>query len=1004
MLSSIFLVSFLLIETTLGTGIVNVVFHPINTLYGDSTNQKVTIRGMYNNTIWSALTATEQTATTSSLGNLSDRLLFASLFSDKVYACAVNVPSLIVELSTSDVADIFHDNIASFKAGNKTTKDILDYNTMSCTKVFAATPSTLDELNFVYDHVFAYHHPVLFIDPFGYNSFNYMMKETDDQNEDESTPLRFCEGNEYNGEMYSLGKRPVCPDIHDRDSGIHTKGRITMFKENIVSIVHNVYWCTKTKTHLSSGKRFFGSTWDNRPLVGVHQVPSEDECWEWVNTRSSSWMGTLKKVSDGSYATDNDKSFEYPWCGSKSKDVFDAYMIESKLTVAMPSLEIVTPFGKIPTNMLYDKTFVIGNKGRLVWKPFVHSDICTHVPYASSDGESIQYEHKQHNNKRSRTPSVQHTTYFISNSLKLFEAVDSSKEVASSTKYNCITRPFNSKLYTTSGNTLLRFEDVSVPPFTLRYPHASFKHMHVSEDKSVVTASLTNSHSTKVSNHGSSGVQQTSSPIDTWTIQATGINTTMSYKDPRINYDPSKEKLLFLNASQKAATASTGAALPNEVEDYNNYMNEQAEKKNAAKLSHEMCVQSQREYDLMSRSLAVNPTRLIVQKTRKPIEAKYAGTNFYSIRSCSDITVVKIVPTLYTNSSVAVTVNGVLTRVNDLVSNLSVTPSNLTCLAGALIVFKVGPEESSAQSPELVGQVDAEGIVHTDRAQLLEPCSRNSMGSNHKIFSFRKKSYVFTNYIQEYEVSHELFYEKLHTLHQKAQDTLKAKGNSTPPYAALEEIINKINFLDVEPPPVLDGFQFTPTTLVSQRLYTVAEMLSLPISLSQVIMQRAYDTYFDQVVENRVVSDYTKDDDTNSTNTDADNLISMVGNGISTVVKGGATAVSTLIHAGSSAIHSVVGDGTSVFKSVGHTLSGTLSSIVVPIAVIGGLFLVGSIIVYVLYRKYLMGSGGGGGSSSRKSKSKRKKKQRKDSLSSSDSSTESTDSGRDDGSNEKGQI
>ncbi|KAH3838705.1 hypothetical protein DPMN_112118 [Dreissena polymorpha] len=684
-------------------------------------------------------------------------------------------------------------------------------------------------------------------------------------------------------------------------------------------------------------------------------------------------MGELKKVIDDSYSTNNDKSFKYPWCGSDTRDVFDAYLIESELTVEMPSLEIVTPFGKIPTNMLYDKTYVVENKGRLVWRPFQHYDICTHVPYASSDAESIKYEHKQYNNQKSTTPDVKYTTYFIAEKLKLFEAVDSTKEVEMSVRYNCITRPANSVLFTTNSESLLKFEDIPVAPFLIKYPQASFKHLLISPDRSIASVGLTNSHPSKI-NTNLNLVQNIKPTIDTGERLAVAINATQYYTSPNIDRNAKTHDIMFAQAVKSINT--TGTATGAQVADYNNYLNEQTQKKNIAKLAHEMCVSSQREYDDMSRTLVVNPTRLIVQKTKKPIQAKYAGTNFFSVRTCSDVTIVSVIPTLFTNSSVAVKVNGVLTRVNDLVSNLSVSPSNLTCLAGVLVVFKVGSPDKTAQSTELVGQVDVEGIIHTDKAQLIEPCSRNSLGANHKIFLFKKKAYVFTNYILEYQVSDELFYQTKHPLHQKSQDTLKQNGTVAPKYADLEEILNKIRFLEVTPPPVLDGFQFAPFALFSSAMYTVAEIQSLPISISDLVMRQVYERYFDQAVEERLVSDYT---DNSTSSVDAGNLFSALGNGVSEVLKGGASALATVIHEGGSVLHTTLNDGANVFSSVGHTLSSTLTSLVMPIAVIGGLVLVGGVVAYVIYRKYMAG-----GNDSKKKKNKKKRKNSTDSTSSSE--------------------
>ena len=194
-----------------------------------------------------------------------------------------------------------------------------------------------------------------------------------------------------------------------------------------------------------------------------------------------------------------------------------------------------------------------------------------------------------------------------------------------------------------------------------RHPHSAFKYIHIAKDKSILKTSLTNKHSSKLSSTVNPTAAQPIADIDTKDLQdAATISEPSSYKFDKIHYNSTLETLLFLNAT-------SGSATQQEVTDYNNYMNEQTQKKNAAKLAHDMCLRSQREFDQMSRDLALNPTRLIVQKTKQPIEAKYAGTNMFSVRQCSDITLKRIVPTLLTNSSIGVEVNGVLTSVNDLI-------------------------------------------------------------------------------------------------------------------------------------------------------------------------------------------------------------------------------------------------------------------------------------------------------------------------------------------------
>ena len=974
-----------LLHFVAAVGFNNFQFPGTNTVYGDHLNQVIHIHGEYHNIVYKSLNASQQQNVT-----YKTALDLANAFKTKIYVCNVQTPKVLVELSSSKAAKIFKDNIKTLTQGKGVgdMMDPIDFSLNGCRLLFGT--STLTDVKYVVTNTFMHYHPVLFIDPFGYGSFNYLLKRIVDKNEDEGTPIRYCAGNSYSGQLYSIGKRPICPNPLQKKNGEHQNGRITLYKTNIVAINHKVYWCTQTKTHINSGKRFFGSTWDNRPLIGIHSAPSEHSCKEWIKTKNTPF-GPLKKVEDGSsaqnsYATNNDKSFRYPWCGSNTRDVYDAYIIEATMTIEMPSLKITTPFGTIPTNMLYNSTHVLGNRGRLFWEPFQHKDVCTHVPYASAEGFSIKYDHDSKTVAKSKNDKVQYVKYFVSDKLSMFESVDNTNLVKSDVEYNCISREDGSEMYSLGNEGLLKFHPGSVNlPGVTYHPHASFNKIRTTADGSILSTDLVNSHTS----HDASGAHNTMT-----IVSPAPINSTTLISQSQNALDPADQANKFIAAVQKVATgsSSSGSATPTEVSDYNQYMEQKTQRENNERISYEFCKSKQNDYDEMARNIVVNPTRVLTQKLKRGLEAKYAGTNYYNVKMCDRVSNIRVVPTLFTNSSVGVHIDGKLTPVNNLVKKLGVTPSNLTCLAGVLVVFNVGDarQQSGNVQKDYFGQVDAEGIIRTDRARLLEACSRNSMTDDEKIFAIQETSYVFLNYVQKYQLNHKMFDEESIEHHIKAQETLAAGNSSTPQYGKLDEIRNNIHFINVDPPKMLDDYDFYPIGSTGQSLYSIPELQSLSLGLSEVIAEQAYEKNFDNVVNNMIVTDYV---DNSTSSVDFGNIVSSVADGVgdllgdgadalSTVLNGGADAVGKLVHSGTQAIGSLADTSTGVFSGVAGTLSGTISDLFVPIICIGGLVLVCGVVGFIIYKKWMTGSFD-------KAKKKRKRKYSSGSESESESGSES---------------
>ena len=346
-------------------------------------------------------------------------------------------------------------------------------------------------------------------------------------------------------------------------------------------------------------------------------------------------------------------------------------------------------------------------------------------------------------------------------------------------------------------------------------------------------------------------------------------------------------------------------------------MEQKTQRENNERISYEFCKSKQNDYDEMARNIVVNPTRVLTQKLKRGLEAKYAGTNYYNVKMCDRVSNIRVVPTLFTNSSIGVHIDGKLTSVND---------------------------------------------------------------------------YVFLNYVLKYQLNHRMFDEDAIEHHIKAQETLAAGNSSTPQYGKLDEIRNNIHFINVDPPKMLEDYDFYPIGSTGKAVYSIPELQSLSLGLSEVIAEQAYEKNFDNVVNNMIVTDYV---DNSTSSVDFGNIVSSVADGVgdllgdgadalSTVLNGGADAVGKLVHSGTQAVGSLADTSTGVFSGVAGTLSGTLNDLFVPIICIGGLVLVCGVVGFIIYKKWMTGSFD-------KAKKKRKRRYSSDSESEDESESESED-------------
>lgn len=933
--------------TVMSTGYNNFKFINTNTVYGHHLNQPIHIHGMYTNNMTIHFNSSQIAKI-----NLSDNMMIIAALGDYIQRCTANTDELLITLGHSSTANNIKYNVAALTNSSATKdkyKPLVNFGDLKygCKPIFSSGSTSAE---FAETITFASYHPVLYIDPFGYSSFNYKLTKTTDKNDEQGTPIRYCQGNNFNGIIYTLGEKPKCPDPkQNQKSAEHKVGLITMYKPNVVTVRHPVNMCTKTKTHVYSGKRAFGSTYNNKPLVGVHEAPTEEDCWNWIKNKRAFCCGKLRKTGGTVgqiYSSNNDKNFRYPWCGSYTNDVYDGFLTMSSLDVEMPSLRIRTPFWDVPTSYLYKKTHSPDNRGRLVWKPFVHPEICLYVPFASAKAKSVKFNHDSKATAHGFKSDSKYVKYFISDALSLVESVDSTERIENP-KFNCI--PFNEDkdvLYTTKSGYVIKFTEVVDESLldedeVVEHPHSSFSKMRISPDLKVISAKPTNYHPAQLHTSSSKPPPAAAQPV---------INS----KDVHVRKPTTDNSVDLLMA------AISGSATKTEVLAYNQYTKTQLDNANLRKLAIDSCHRRQSEYELFSLTVSINPTRAIVLKTKTAIEAVHSGPGFFSVRECDYIENIRVIPSLKTNSTMKIKINNQMVPFANISRELGVVPANEKCFSGLLVIFTLS-DTFGINNDELFGQINEEGIINTQKAPLLEECTSKMSGENVKIFHIHNLDHVFINYAHAYTLNHNQLSEAAVDVAVRAQETIGNKSVSLgpQPFKKLNEIKQNIRFIWSNDDSIkLQSYSYTPVGLKGNDLYSVPERQSLALGLGDLISAKSEQDLASKRYDAQTIKDYTG----NSSGGFDDGFISDIANGLATVIDAGANGITKIVGGGADAVSKLVNtavngtgaladDGSSFLSSVGSFLTGTIGELVFPIIAV----IVTVIVVYFLYKKWLKG-------------------------------------------------
>lgn len=955
-------------------------FHFIssNTVYGSKLPQKIKIMGTYYMDI-------DNYHDHHSLKNIN--YFKTSSFSIKnvigkgPWICIKNTAKILANITDDyhkvvetnlNLMDKAADNMPfSFLNVNLNPKHLIDISDCQSLKIKSFSNPTLLSTEYagkVYEFEievnFKTFTPVIFVDYFGMAAFNYKQKiKVQDPLKDRGHPLRYCDGSKFDELMYTPEPRPVCP-TELSDHRVHERGVLTVYKPNIVPITRKINRCQEGSTFLYSGKSpcCFAERYDNRPIETVKKPTSKDVCDRMIHTKTSP-SGNLTGFYAGTttmndFATNNNKVFDYGGAfdfSSHSKTVYDHFLKIAQMQVIMPTLSIHTPWGSIPRNYLYKNSYSVRDS-RYNWEPFKKEDLCLYVPRLTAEVEAVHYPFGDNLVETSSSSGAVNSTFFISEKVKGAWSVDNTMLIKDLSKFNCVKKGVNDKLYITKSGDILKWQKGKIMRPAAKSPQVAHllgtNHQDHGHSSFVEITKVDGTVNGLQNKHYEGHDPGDNSTID---VSKTPAKT--------VRHPPS---IVTTAAPPGTTTPQTppgsGGVQWQEAFAYMQYQQTEIQNANIHARVISDCHQSQLEWDMFVQLLDISPSIAIGRRIRQAVQATHGGNGFYVVKKCELVTSNSLMTTLFTNDTVEYSVNGVLTPFRELVAKLGVYPSDGKCLSYPLVKFKM-----AKSNHELVGQLTRDGSINTNSIKLLESCH----GSRSLVFNLNNMTYFFRDYQLLGRANTNEVMKKITNIEQ-GSSLIKGGAVLNP----IDEFINTIHLIHIVDPLEETKFKHYPTGHTVTDRYDMMERQSSFMSLLEMQEESTRAKFADKIWIQRRNIDYTGKEKYNGFDATsildffatsakgvvniADDIASGIGSGIESLASGVGGAIGDIGGGVGSAVESVGGGvGSAVGEigkgvgsgvgALGKGLSGILTSIIIPVVVVIVIVVGG----YFIYTKFI---------------------------------------------------
>ena len=546
--------------------------------------------------------------------------------------------------------------------------------------------------------------PIYFVDEVGITAFHFtQLIKT--HHSAAANALMYCSGNSYSGYLYKLASRPACPDHITARKRRHVRGKIVVYKQNIVSYSHPVTKCTITSTYVYSNGGFslFSSPSDNKPPVAKPYNADLNACKDTKEFVKYYPAGTITDNDEkhrlkcgphhvvcnrwrtdhrvtvphyfdyrelrgghfengavaGTYHYGLRPYYQYMTARSQHDFFKSAIMIKSEMYIVNGVGR--TPWGKIPLHTLGSGRHYYGfNDGVVVWDPIPPIDLCTYLPRYTAEVDSVQYARTDINDDDADDDDNDYLLYFVSDEFKSAIAVSNDQEIkdprtVTSAHSSCLPQQLAA-----AGARLFRLNDEEL---LIWYPY--YNTTNVTVRSPVKFHTTLNHQSISVSGHDGN----TTIRIQEAVAEIAEINSKVPVIVNQLLHPPRHRRDTgFDNYTADTGGGNETGPLPSpppppppppdavrvlDIENlqYQQYQDKLQDEANLHARVLQNCRQDQITYDNFKKLMDVDPTRALTDRLNRPVSASHGGNEYYNVIECEKVILRKVLKSLATNDT-----------------------------------------------------------------------------------------------------------------------------------------------------------------------------------------------------------------------------------------------------------------------------------------------------------------------------------------------------------------
>ena len=819
-------------------------------------------------------------------------------------------------------------------------------------------------------HNFTTHSSILFADPWGLAAFHYRTKHKD------SHKLKYCENDEISFPVV-FNKRPICPRPA-LQSTVVENGLLTVYKPMIESETTTAYRCQLRKTYIQTFKGFTGYHISNDLKTEVVDVINEEICWEWIRTRKCDIdkhgirdkfvntkfvSGEMSNISNTQFATTNSLEKNFEWMYRMQYTVLNCVVDIGYMRTTPPYSNMVSAWGDIGTNHLYESNYTQPGGEVIVWEAFGKTDLCNYVPHSSFEAKRITYNSKDFLEQDPNFGANQ-LYHFVSDAEKSVYTSDNTQET-SHELYNCIDDAKDQILYTINDGLILSWLpgarlnedndndddndekddvdllDVDITKSQTEY-HAHYAYSditrHVNAGKDVEISTVTGGADESPCTVGEGNDIQSSICLKSYALnQMPNPSNNISNED----FIPKRQIRLKPKVSSKDKATTLFSVVNYLAYKFREYQNHEVVRR-----AQSWCENQQHLYDIQQLLARTSPSVIISSYLNRPVQAENIGNGVYGTHYCNVIEDYIVIDNLFVaNEQLAPKIRKPL---HELYAKAGVTINPKHCFTMPIIIFR----EHMGLSTYKIGQMNTDHTVSTIQMPWVEECKFD----RYFLHYIGDKIHIFYTYKKVGEAHIDQLFDHASRLKENVKHISRMKSgsgenNQSTTRSAINPILENIRFIDIytqyQPSmmkPIVLGFQDTKT-------YGYKMQRRIISSLEGIISYLNSARFDEKLYKNRLTANATVfDDDSLDILPVFESIVDGVATGVKIISDGVFDVAEHIVDTGGGFIEHVLGTGTGVLEKVGDFFSGGLVKLILPMLAVAAV----ALFVYYLIKEKLL--------------------------------------------------